>query len=579
MRIVQELSILALYGLIVGILSLLVRLEWAMFYALVPLALGIYFSKSAEKLFYALSPASLFALAFPDLDYSPLIFLFLVPLMILTQKEKSFRWLFFYGTLNGILTLFVAENWVYSTIRVFGGLTPIASIPIFFLFCWVFSLKFPVLLMGLSWVQKKLSFRRIWTFPLVIALSDYLVYQLFPWYLGNSQYKNLYFIQIVELTGMAGLSYLIALLNTLFFEMYLYFKNYFRHSFKESPIRKKSGNSIQSTFPKHETLWVMVIFVLVYLFGFWRVWYIQKNMDQNSRKTIKVGMVQPNTPLTQKTRDYEKIFATLSELSRKILEENLEEKLDLLVWPESAAPFSYKWNKESKFRKLLNKLSEKYSTPIFFGNLDRDNFQGFYNSSRLLTPDLKISQPYHKIYLLPFGEYIPLGETLPKLYAIFRNVGRFERGKKIEILDHPKIKIAPQICYEIIIPSFTRQFIQKGAEIIVNITNDRWFGISKASKQHLVLALFRSIENRVPIVRSTNSGVSAFIDPIGRIVSEETPLYQTATLVHTLKLSSVKGIYSMIGDSFLFLLLIQASLFIWIQNFLPFKLSNKKTIQ
>ncbi len=503
------------------------QLEIIFIFSLALTGVFAYFFPQVQWLVACLLAAHLVFLSFPDTDYEFLIFFAFIPLFLVVEKVKSNRSLFFYGVIAGVMTLTGGFYWLNGTIVNFGHFPQHIALPIFIAYTLAFSLKFPIIMLGLSWMRKHLDVSRLITFPLVIVLADFLVYELFPWYFGNSQYNNTYFIQIAELTGVIGITYVIAFVNTLIYEVYRSVRD-------------------QSVFPVKGLIVGTLMIIGVYTFGFIRVSQIEGKRDH----PITVSVVQPNTPMGPK-RNPIKVLNTLRDLSLKAVKNN---KIDLLVWPESAASFSYRWNRMSPVSELVTHLAKKYKIHIFFGDLNWDfkgpqnNKRRLFNSANLISPELDLLDPYHKIYLLPFGEYIPLGDWFPSIYEQVKHVGHFTHGDRIEVFDFPKARLVPQICYEVLVPSFTRKFIKKGGEVIVNITNDMWFGKSKASKLHLAHALFRAIENRVPIVRCTNTGISTFVDSVGRIASRQTPLYQPDVLTHTIYPPKIRSLYLSVAD-------------------------------
>ncbi|GMT48525.1 MAG: apolipoprotein N-acyltransferase [bacterium] len=532
MNFLMKLSILMIYALSSIVFSFLfpdLRLEIVFIFSLVLSGVFAYFFPQVQWVVASLLAAHLIFLSFPDMDYEFLMFFAFIPLFLVVEKVKSNRSLFFYGVLAGIMTLTGGFYWLNGTIVDFGHFPQHIALPIFVAYTFAFSLKFPIIMLGLSWMRKHLDVSRLITFPLIITLADFLIYELFPWYFGNSQYNNTYFIQIAELTGVIGITYVIAFMNTLIFEVYVSVRD-------------------RSVFPVKGLIVGTLMIIGVYTFGFMRVSQIEGAMKK--AQPITVSVVQPNTPMGG-TRDPKAVLNTLRRLSLKALENN---KIDLLVWPESAASFSYRWGRMSPVSELITHLAKKYKVHIFFGDLDWDfkgpqnNKRRLFNSAHLISPGLDLSAPYHKIYLLPFGEYIPLGDWFPSIYEKVEHVGHFTHGDSIEVFDFPKARLVPQICYEVLVPSFTRRFIKKGGEVIINITNDMWFGKTKASKLHLAHALFRAIENRVPIVRCTNTGISTFVDSVGRIASRQTPLYQPDVLTHTIYPPKIRSLYLSVAD-------------------------------
>ena len=173
-----------------------------------------------------------------------------------------------------------------------------------------------------------------------------------------------------------------------------------------------------------------------------------------------------------------------------------------------------------------------FSTPILLGLLTYEltdpkvsplrgrSARKSYNSAMLLDGEGRVAGLYDKVFLLVFGEYIPFGDTFPKLYEWLPQAGQFKAGTTIETFAFKGHELGVIICYEDILPGFTRKLTTKDPHVIINVTNDAWFGQTSEPMLHLALAVFRSVENRLWMVRSTNTGVSAFVDANGRIVSK-----------------------------------------------------------
>ena len=196
--------------------------------------------------------------------------------------------------------------------------------------------------------------------------------------------------------------------------------------------------------------------------------------------------------------------------------------LDLLVWPESA----YLWTlpRDANLGRVLRDIR----TPLLFGGLRRDfddaGRLGYFNTAYLIDAEARLLGTYDKTYLLAFGEYLPLGDTFPQLYELSPRTGNLTPGNHTRPLVLPgpsgDTRITALICYEDVLPGFTRRAVASAQpHLLVNITNDAWFGMSQEPHIHLAMARFRAVEHHRALVRSTNSGVSAFIDPVGRIIT------------------------------------------------------------
>ena len=192
-----------------------------------------------------------------------------------------------------------------------------------------------------------------------------------------------------------------------------------------------------------------------------------------------------------------------------------EEKLDLIIWPETATPFFFQDAKE--YQPLVLDIPEKTNAFLLFGTPSYKIEKGkvnHYNSAYLLSPSGELVGKYDKIHLVPFGEYVPLARAFSSSSDPWGKGSEIlNPGRRSTIFSLPQGKFGVLICFEIIFPDLCRRFVKKGANFLVTITNDAWFGKTSAPYQHLSMAAFRAVENRVFIARAANTGISAFIDP------------------------------------------------------------------
>ena len=230
----------------------------------------------------------------------------------------------------------------------------------------------------------------------------------------------------------------------------------------------------------------------------------------------------------------------------------------LFVWPETALPFPV--NNNPYFNALKREFIEKdriwllAGAPFYkrvAGPAPSGEDQGIlsYNSAYLINPEGVAIDRYDKQHLVPFGEYIPFRRFLPLPGPLVDNIGDFSTGRPEKPLSCQGAEIGVLICFESIFPELAREWTATGANLLVNITNDAWFGRSSAPWQHLSMAVFRAVENRRSLVRSANTGVSAFIDPLGRM-SATTPLFKPAYLVEEVPLLQGKTIFVSFGHYF-----------------------------
>jgi apolipoprotein N-acyltransferase len=221
----------------------------------------------------------------------------------------------------------------------------------------------------------------------------------------------------------------------------------------------------------------------------------------------------------------------------------------LLIWPESSAPFFY--GRDPVFRGALESMAKKAHAYVISGTV---TFVGQgtshpQNAAVLLSPDGEMLLHYVKIHLVPFGEYVPWWAFPGKVGKITAQVGDFVPGKSVQVARTPEGVIGIFICYEAIFPQLVRKFAADGAGVLVNISDDGWYGDSSAPFQHFEIARFRAIENGRFLLRGTNNGITAIVDPYGR-VRKEVPRNQPEILTGHFRYLSKKTFYTEYGDVF-----------------------------
>jgi apolipoprotein N-acyltransferase len=268
---------------------------------------------------------------------------------------------------------------------------------------------------------------------------------------------------------------------------------------------------------------------------------------------IRVGLVQASITQHEKwdpRKEMDNLDRHLA-LSR----EGLSEKAQLLIWPESSVPFLF--DEDRGISELLSHLSRAHGVALLFGNDDVERRAGdvprVWVGAKLLGPDGTLAYRYHKNHLVPFGEYVPLkplftlgGHIGAKLV---QKVGEFTPGTDATVGRLDGHSLGASICYEAIFPDLGRRFSQNGAEMLVNITNDGWYGTTSAPYQHFAMATFRAVENRKWLLRAANTGISAFIDPRGRVVRSST-LFERRVIVAEAAFVPGLTVYARIGDAF-----------------------------
>jgi apolipoprotein N-acyltransferase len=279
--------------------------------------------------------------------------------------------------------------------------------------------------------------------------------------------------------------------------------------------------------------------------------------------SLKIGVVQPNVDQSVKW-DPAHRDETLARYDR--LTESLGARPDLVLWPEAATPFFFEREPEYQLRVLA--IVNRASVPLLFGSpavrFDNERRPYLLNSAYLVEPGGNLLGRYDKQHLVPFGEYIPLKSSLLFfLDKLVEGIGDFQAGPGPTVFsfmprqaavggeagDGRPVKFGVLICYEVIFPDLVRRFAENGAEFLVTITNDAWFGESSAPMQHFSMVVFRSVENHLAFARAANTGVSGFIDPFGRIL-QTSPIFTETAMQAAVPVLQPRTFYSRHGDVF-----------------------------
>jgi apolipoprotein N-acyltransferase len=481
----------------------------------------------------AASSGLLLAATFPLINLHQVAWIALIPLLLALrgQSVKNGFWL---GGITGIVFFASTVHWVTNSIHYYGGIPLIPASLITLLLCAYLAI-YPALF-GAAVVHIKryrpplffVSAPAIWT---ALELARTYVISGFPWsLLGYSQYSNLAVIQISDITGVYGISFLLVLANAAIAEFVM--------------DRKRYWGIIVTA--------LMLGLVLGY--GFIRL------KTAEGPGAITISVIQGNI---EQDKKWDPAYqAETIGVYEKLSGEALKQHPALVIWPETATPFYFTGDNPAD-RALtadLVKFVKKNKVPLLFGSptyeIKRPRVVVLHNSAFLLSAEGGILARYHKFHLVPFGEYVPLKNVLFFVEKMVQAIGDFEAGKDYTIMTVPdgqspprEVKLSTVICYEIIFPDLVRQFVDRGAQVVTTITNDAWFGKSAAPYQHFSMAVFRAVENRVPVARAANTGVSGFIDAKGRILSAS-GIFTEAYLTQTLAPGSTKTFYTRYGDLF-----------------------------
>jgi len=499
--------------------------------------------------------------SFPKVGISWLAWFALVPLLF-SIRDLSIKDSFYVGFLAGFVHYLSLLYWLVYTMRTYGNLPLTLSVIILLLLSTYLALYVAAFSMTLTRAGKN-PFMCTFLIPFLWISLEYVRSFLltgFPWELmGYSQYKILHIIQISDILGVYGVSFLIAISNTAFFLAVLCLAG-----------KKWQGIAVPRGLLAGLIIAAALISVLVWGYGKRRIQSVDEATAALPSKRITI--VQGNIDQAKKwnpafQEETTKKYIELSQLSK-------DQVTDLVVWPETATPFYFLDN--AGFSEMVKKGIRRAGTDFLIGSPSftrRDNVEAYYNSALLVGPDGRVYGKYDKVHLVPFGEYVPLKPWLPFLGKMVAEVGDFRSGTKGHTILWGNYRIGLQICYEIIFPSLSRAMVGNGAALLVNITNDAWFGRTSAPIQHFSMAVFRAVENRRALVRSANTGISGMIDPAGRIIAK-TPLFQEKVLTRDMPMMHQTTFYSRFGDLFA-MACTAVSLFVVVMGFLR-NLSNER---
>ena len=374
--------------------------------------------------------------------------------------------------------------------------------------------------------------------PVWFVCVEYVFPHVFPWYLGNALYEALVFAQTADLWGVHGLGFLLMVSNGLLHDA--------------SAAAPRLG-----VHRKAACIGLASLLVVVGGYGQWRISSIQ---EMEPIRTHRIGLAQGNvTPEDKKRKGQDRAIIFQKGLER--MKEMESEELDLIVWPEGGYPYYFptgmltdEAREEKKvgpgYAGRLQGMVKERGVSFFFGALTKPQPpRKLQNAMIQLAPDGSFEEVHFKRILVPFGEYIPFSDWFPFVKGKVKGIGDMEPGTERVVFRLGDTVILPSICYEAIYPAETRQFVMEEprAQAIVNITNDMWFGDTSALGMHLMVQTMRAIELRIPLVRATNSGVTAFIDATGAMTST-TPRYQPVTAVDEIAIRDLFSPYAHVGD-------------------------------
>jgi apolipoprotein N-acyltransferase len=492
-----------------------------------------------RALFWPSAAGLLLALAYPRPDLAWLAWLALVPLF-LTMEERPFV----SGFAAGAVFFAVVLYWLNIVMTTYGGLHPFFSVVAYLLLSLYLALFFAIT----TWLACRLKVRiglpHVLTLPVAWVALEYVrsfFLSGFPWAsLGYSQQRHLALIQSADLFGVYGISFLLVLSNaTLAFAW---------QAWRQRRLAPGVMVALTAT---------ALLFAGNLGYGLQR---LAQPLEERS-ETLKVALIQGN--IDQSIKWHPEFQKSTVDIYRDLSQAAAGQGAEFIVWPESATPFYFQ--DSSPLARQVRDIPLRTGSQLLLGSPAYEpegDGHRFLNSAFVLSTQGEILGRSDKVHLVPFGEYVPFASLLPFIDKLVVGVGDFSPGL-LQPLPMNGHQAGVLVCFEGIFPGLARDYVRLGSDLLVNITNDAWFGRSSAPYQHLAMSRFRAIENRVWLVRAANTGISAFISPSGRIV-EQSSLFEATFLVQEVGLGAQPSFYARTGDTLpLLLLLLSLSALAW----------------
>jgi apolipoprotein N-acyltransferase len=409
----------------------------------------------------------------------------------------------------GVLWYLGTCYWIFDTMRHYGGLSTPVALLVLLAACMYMGLYHGIfgLLLSLAAGGRAMQRRALVLAPFLWVAVELARTRIsaFPWeLLGYTQTNNIALTRLTTVTGIYGLSFEIMLVNSAFAAAFLVGRE-----------RRK--------------------WLLAAASGAALVLQVGQLLNPPPIPTDHTALlVQQNIPAEQGwTTDY--FQGTLRDLTWISLHPPAVpegQKFDLIVWPESPSPF---FLNDASFRSVVSELARQSRTWLLVGSIGVQNASAspeqkseVFNSAGLISPEGELTARYDKTHLVPFGEYVPFKRFLPFMDMLTDQIGNFGWGHSREPLNAGDQKLGVNICYESIFPDEVRESVQRGANVLINLTNDGWYGDSGAWKQHLEMTQMRAVENARWLLVGTNTGMTVSVDPYGRIVAATGRKFRTA---------------------------------------------------
>jgi apolipoprotein N-acyltransferase len=468
----------------------------------------------------AVASGAALALAFPGADWHGAAWVALAPVLalaLLSPPRAALGW----GWLAGTVFFLALLRWLDWTFRVYSAIPPpLTWLPIALLAAYC-GLYVGLVAGAVSWIGRRSGRgRALLAAPFLWVAGEWVRGHLlggFPWgSLGYSQYRVLAVIQVAELSSVSAVSFVVLAAN--------------------------AGLAGLVTLPRRRALagaaLAAGLAAAAVGFGSWRL----SARQPVAEATVAVMQPSIEQPLKFDPDHVDSTLRIYGELTRRAADGHP----DLIVWPETAAPTLLR--RDPALLAALRQVAGRWRVPLLVGSMDASDPPGreLHNTAFLLTEEGIVAR-YDKMHLVPFGEYVPLPEVIGFVRGWAEFISELTPGSRTVVFPGPPAPFGVVICYEGIFPDLVRRFVTGGARLVVNMTNDAWFGRTSGPLQHLAMYPFRAVEHRTAVVRAANTGVSALVAPSGRLVAS-LGLFERGILAGRVPLRAGETLYTRLGD-------------------------------
>ncbi len=432
----------------------------------------------------------LFALAFPPREWVLLLPLALVPWVLALAAEEGRGRALFSGFLFGLAYWCASIPWVFYVVTHYGGQSSVMGVVCVLILAAILAEWPAIVAWGVVSCAPPGSWKRFAAFPLLWMATEHarsFVYGGFPWNLtGHALYRHPVWMQSASLWGVYGVGLAVMVITALL----------------AASIRKRKSRPILASA------------VLALSVGVWGALRLAGHPEEGA--PLSVALLQPN--LSQESRlapggDASNYLAVIQAARAAAIS-----KPSLIVIPESAFP-TY-WQRSERMRRDLTVIARESGGAVLFNDVEEESDGRYYNVARISGARGLLGNPYRKVHLVPFGEYVPL----PKLFFFVRQIsteiGAFSAASRPATIESGALSVGVGVCYEILYPSLAREEVAQGGNLLVTISNDSWYGRAGAQPQHFAGAVLRAVENRRYLLRAAITGISGIVDERGRILQE-----------------------------------------------------------